>query len=309
MKYCENVLESIGNTSIVRLNNIVPPDHAKILVKLEGENPTGSMKDRMARGMIAAAEKDGRLRRGSTVIEYTGGSTGASLALICAVKGYRLRIVTSDAFSQDKINHMKALGADITIVPSRGRGTTKELIEEMIETARKLSQEPNTYWTDQFNNSDSIAGYHSLGEEIWEQTNGQVNAFVHAVGTAASIKGTSSVLRKYNSNVKIIAVEPVESPVLSGGIKGAHGIEGIGSGFVPPLWEPGIADATLQISTNEAKEMARLLAKNEGIFAGTSSGANVAAAIKVAKQLGPGNTVVTLIVDSGLKYMSTDLFK
>ncbi len=309
MKFRENVLAAIGNTSIIRLNNVVPPDHAKLLVKLEWENPTGSMKDRMALKMIAEAERDGRLKKGGTVIEYTGGSTGTSLALICAVKGYNLQIVSSDAFSQDKIDHMKALGADITIIPSRGGGITKELIEEMIETARNLNREPNTYWTDQLNNEDHVAGYHSLGEEIWEQTNGQISAFVHVVGTAASIKGTSTALRKYNPDVKIVAVEPAESPVLSQGKSGSHGIGGIGIGFKPPLWEHSIADNIIQVSTHEAKEMAKQLAKKEGIFGGTSSGANVVAAVKVAQQLEPKDTVVTVIVDSGLKYMSTDLFK
>ena len=309
MRINENVLEAIGNTSLVKLNKIVPQDHAQILVKLEWENPTGSMKDRMAQAMIAEAEKDGRLEKGGTVIEYTGGSTGTSLALICAVKGYRLKIVSSDAFSQDKINHMKALGADMTIIPSKGGGITKELIEEMIETARKLSREPNTYWTDQLNNKDHVAGYYSLGEEIWEQTNGEINAFIHVVGTAASIKGTSTVLRNYNPNVKIFAVEPTESPVLSGEKSGSHGIGGIGIGFIPPLYEQSIADDILLISTDEAKEMAKQLAREEGLFAGISSGANVVAALKVAKQLGPSTTVVTLMVDSGLKYLSADVFK
>ncbi len=309
MIFSENVLDAIGNTSIIKLNKVVPPDHAKVLVKLEWENPTGSMKDRMAQEMITEAEKDGRLKKGGTVIEYTGGSTGTSLALICAVKGYSLRIVSSDAFSQDKIDHMKALGADMTIIPSRGGGITKELIKEMIETARKFSLEPNTYWTDQLNNEDHVAGYYALGEEIWEQTSGQISAFVHVVGTAASIKGTSTVLRNYNSNVRIFAVEPAESPVLLGRESGSHGIGGIGIGFKPPLWEPSIADNIIQISTKEAKEMSKQLARKEGLFAGISSGANVAAAVKVAKQFGPEDTIVTLIVDSGLKYLSTDLFK
>ena len=309
MKCNENVLDAIGNTSMVKLNKIVPSDHAQVFVKLEWENPTGSMKDRMAQKMVEEAEKDGRLKKGGTIIEYTGGSTGTSLALICAVKDYNLRIVSSDAFSQDKIDHMKALGADMIIIPSRNLGITKNLIKEMIETARKLNEEPNTYWTDQLNNEDHVAGYYSLGEEIWEQTNHQISAFVHVVGTAASIKGTSTVLRNYNSNIKIYAVEPEESPILSGGETGSHGIGGIGIGFKPPLWDPSIADEILRISTKEAKEMTKRLAKKEGLFAGISSGANVAAAIKVAKQLEPNDIVVTLLIDSGLKYLSTDLFK
>lgn len=309
MKIGENVLIAIGNTSLVKLNKVVPLNHARILVKLEWENPTSSMKDRMAQAMIAEAEKDGRLKKGGTVIEYTGGSTGTSLALICAVKGFRLRIVSSDAFSKDKLDHMKALGAELTIIPSKGGGITKHLIEEMIETARRFSEEPETYWTDQLNNSDHVSGYLPLGEEIWEQTNGQIDAFVHCIGTGASLRGTSAVLRKYNPNVKVIAVEPAESPVLSGGKSGSHGIGGIGIGFVPPLWDPRLIDDIIRIPTNEAKEMARRLAREEGLCAGTSSGANVAAAIKIAEKLGSKASVVTLMVDSGLKYLSSDLYQ
>ena len=305
----KNVLETIGNTSLVRLNEVVPPNHARIFVKLEWENPTGSMKDRMAQAMIAEAEKDGRLRKGGIVIEYTGGSTGTSLALICAVKGYRLRIVSSDAFSKDKIDHMESLGAEVTTIPSEGKGITKELIKEMIEIARKMSEEPNTYWTDQLNNVDHISGYHSLGEEIWKQTNGQIDAFVHSVGTAASLTGTSRILRNYNPNVKIIAVEPAESPVLSSGKSGSHDIGGIGIGFIPPLWNSNLVDDIICIPTKGAKKMARRLAREEGLFSGASSGANVAAAIKIAEKLGSKATVVTLMIDSGLKYLSSDLYK
>ncbi len=305
----KNILEAIGNTSLVKLNDVIPLNHARVFGKLEWENPTGSMKDRMAQAMIEEAEKDGRLKKGGTVIEYTGGSTGTSLALICAVKGYRLRIISSDAFSKDKINHMKALGAEVTIIPSKGGGITKELIEEMIETARKISKEPGTYWTDQLNNVDHVSGYYSLGEEIWEQTNGQIDAFVHSVGTAASLTGTSKVLQKYNPNVKIIAVEPAESPVLSSGKSGSHGIGGIGIGFIPPLWNPSLVDEIICIPTNQAKEMTRRLAREEGLFSGASSGANVVAAIKIAEKLGPKATIVTLMIDSGLKYLSTDLYK
>lgn len=299
-----NVLDAIGNTSLVRLNKITQEDYADIFVKLEWENPTGSMKDRMAQAMISEAESDGRLPPGGMVVEYTGGSTGTSLALICAVKGYKLKIVSSDAFSRDKISHMSALGADLTIIPSHGKGITKNLIEEMIEKARLFSKEGNTFWTDQLNNTDHVRGYHSLGEEIWSQTNGKVDAFVHTVGTAASIIGVSEVLRGHNPNIKIIAVEPKESPVLSSGISGSHGIGGIGIGFEPPLWKSNSVDNILCVSTEEAKDMVNRLAREEGLFAGTSSGANVSAALKIAKELGPGKSVVTLLVDSGLKYLS-----
>ncbi len=304
-----DVLEAIGHTSMVRLRKVVPPDCAEIRVKLEWENPTGSLKDRMAHAVILNAESDGRLASGGTVVEYTGGSTGASLALVCSVKGYRIRIVTSDAFSSEKLDQMAAFGAELTIVPSEGGLTTKKLILEMIEAARALSREPNTYWTDQLNNHDSIAGYYLLGEEIWEQTNGRVDAFVHSVGTAASSRGVATVLKSRKPDVRIVAVEPAESAVLSGGQPGPHRIEGIGVGFVPPLWEPSLVDEIIPVAMDDAKAMTRRLAREEALFAGTSSGANVLAAIQVGRRLGPGATVVTLMADSGLKYLNTDVYK
>ena len=304
-----NILEAVGNTSLVRLRKVVPPGCATVLAKLEWENPTGSMKDRMARAVIARAEGDGRLKAGGTVIEYTGGSTGASLALVCAAKGYRIRIVTSDAFSREKLDQMAALGADLTLVPSEGGRTTKKLILDMIETARALSREPNTYWTDQLNNNDSIAGYEILGEEIWAQTGGAVDAFVQCVGTAASLRGVAATLRRHTPGVRIVAVEPAESPVLGGGEPGPHKIEGVGIGYTPPLWEPSLADGIEAVPTEEAKAMARKLAREEALFAGTSSGANVIAAIRVGQRLGPEATVVTLMVDSGLKYVNTDVYR
>ncbi|MEY2537363.1 MAG: cysteine synthase [Verrucomicrobiota bacterium] len=303
------ILHAIGSTSMVRLRKIVPANCANIFVKLEWQNPTGSVKDRMAQAVISQAEKDGRLKPGGTVVEYTGGSTGTSLALVCAAKGYRLRIVSSDAFSREKLDHMAALGAELTLVPSEGGRTTKKLILDMIEVARKLSQEPDTYWTDQLNNHDSIAGYYSLGEEIWTQTDGKIDAFVHCVGTAASSRGVATVLKRYNPGIKIVAVEPAESSVLLGGQPGPHKIEGVGVGFIPPLWDPSLVDDILPVKTDDAKEMARRLAREEALFAGTSSGANVVAAIQVAEQLGPDAKIVTLMADSGLKYLSTDVYK
>ena len=303
------VLDAIGNTSIARLRRVVPSNGAAIFAKLEWENPTGSMKDRMARAVIGRAEDDGRLEGGGTVVEYTGGSTGTSLAMVCAAKGYRIRIVTSDAFAKEKLDQMAALGAELTLVPSEGGRTTKKLILDMIEVAREMSREPGTYWTDQLNNHDSIAGYHTLGEEIWRQTEGKVDAFVHSVGTGASLRGVAMTLRRHKPNVRIIAVEPAESSVLLGGQPGPHKIEGVGIGYTPPLWDPSLVDEIIAVTTDDAKSMSRRLAREEALFAGTSSGANVVASLQVAELLGPNATVVTLMADSGLKYSSTDVYR
>jgi cysteine synthase len=304
-----DILEAIGNTSLVRLGKIVPPGSAHILVKLEWENPTGSLKDRMAKAVISRAEADGRLKPGGTVIEYTGGSTGTSLALVCAAKGYRLRIVSSDAFSREKLDHMTALGAELTLVPSERGQTTKKLILDMVDMARRLSEEPGSYLVDQLHNPDTIEGYHSLGEEIWNQTGGRADAFVHCVGTAASSRGVATVLKRHQPGIRVVAVEPTESAVLSGGKPGPHKIEGVGIGYVPPLWEPSLVDEIMAVKTEEARACARQIAKKEGLFAGTSSGANIVAALRVAERLGPGATVVTLMADSGLKYVSTDVYR
>ena len=304
-----NILDAIGNTSMVRLRKVVPPGCADIFAKLEWENPTGSLKDRMARTVIELAEADGRLKPGGTVVEYTGGSTGASLALVCAAKGYRIRIVTSDAFSPEKRDQMESLGAELTLVPSEGGKTTKKLILDMIETARKISEAPNTLWVNQLHNPDTISGYYALGEEIWSQTNGAIDAFAHCAGTAASSRGIATVLKRHKPNVRIVVVEPGESQVLRGGAPGPHGIEGVGVGFTPPLWEPSLVDEVFPVASEEAKEMARRLAREEALFSGTSSGANVAAAIQIGKKLGPGKTVVTLMADSGLKYLNTDVYR
>ncbi|MBX6369577.1 MAG: cysteine synthase family protein [Rhodospirillales bacterium] len=298
-----NILQCIGGTAVLPLRNIVPENGARILLKLESGNPTGSMKDRMALAMIEAAEADGRLPPGGGVVEYTGGSTGVSLALVCAVKGHPLHIVTSDAFAQEKLDHMRILGARLEIVPSDGGRMTEKLTRDMIEAARVVASRTGAYWTDQLANTDQLAAYHALGEEIWSDTGGRIDAFVQSVGTAASLRGTGEALRRRDKRIRIVAVEPAESPVLSGGAPGAHKIDGVGAGFVVPLWREDAADRIERVSTEEAKAMALRLAREEGLFGGTSTGANVVAALRVARDLGPGATVVTLLCDTGMKYL------
>ena len=304
-----NILDRIGNTSLMALRNIVPGNGARILLKLENENPTGSMKDRMTLAMIEAAEADGRLIAGGSVVEYTGGSTGVSLSLVCGVKGYPLDIVTSDAFSAEKRDHTRALGAELTLIKSAGGGMDAALTRNMIEAARQIRERKSGFWTDQLNNADQLIAYRKMADEIWEQTRGKVDAFVQSVGTAASLRGVAERLREKKPGIRIVAVEPAESAVLSGGPTGSHKIEGIGAGFVVPLWKPGVADEIVPVSTADAKAMARRLAGAEGLFAGTSTGANLVAALKLAASLDPDATIVTVLCDSGIKYLSTDVYK
>ena len=299
------ILDQIGNTSLMALRQIRPANGARILLKLENENPTGSMKDRMALAMIEAAEKDGRLEPGGSVVEYTGGSTGVSLSLVCAVKGYPLDIVTSDAFAQEKRDHMALLGATLHIVPSDSGRMTEKLTKDMIERARIIAEAKGSFWTDQMKNRDQIAAYHRMADEIWQQTEGCIDGFVQSVGTAASLRGIAEGLRRHRETVRIVAVEPAESAVLSGGPSGAHKIDGIGAGYVVPLWQESIADGIERVSTEEALEMAFRLAREEGLFAGTSTGANVIAALRLAEQMGPDATIVTVMCDTGMKYLKT----
>ena len=303
------ILEAIGNTPLVELRRIVPSGSARVIAKLESANPTGSMKDRIARAMVEAAAADGRLSPGGTVVEYTGGTTGISLALVCAALGYKTHFVSSDAFSEEKRQTMRAYGAEITTIPSDRKKITEQLIKSLIATAGELSRRPGHWWSDQLQNRDGEAGYLPLGEEMWRQSGERVDAFVHSVGTAHSIHGTAAALRRHNPRVRVVAVEPSESAVLSGRSTGAHQIEGIGIGFLPPLWRRDEVDEIETVSTPEAKEMARRLAREEGVFAGTSSGGNIVVALRVASRLGPDATVGTIIVDSGLRYLSTDVFQ
>lgn len=304
-----SILDRIGGTPLLRLRQIVPRDHARILIKIESENPTGSMKDRMALAMIGAAENDGRLQEGGTVVEYTGGSTGVALSLVCSVKGYPLEIVTSNVYSSEKRDHMAALGAKLTILDSASGGIDAALIRSMVDSARQITERTGGFWTDQLRNEDSLSSYHAMGEEIWQQTNGHVDAFVQSVGTGGSLRGNAERLKQLNPDVHIVAVEPSESAVLSGQASGSHNIEGIGAGFVVPLWKPELATEIARVPTDESMAMARRLSREEGVFAGTSTGTNLIAALDKAKQLGPGKTVVTVMVDTGMKYLSTPLYK
>jgi cysteine synthase len=309
MPISANVLESIGGTPLVQLRKVVPPGSARVVVKLEGANPTGNMKDRMAKTAIEAAERDGRLQPGGTVVEYTGGSTGASLALVCAAKGYRAKIVTSDAFSEEKTRTTRAFGAEIVLIPSVGGKINEELIKRMIEAAREMSVLPGHWWFDQLNNKDAMLGYYAMGEEIWQQTDGKVDAFVQSVGSAHSLNGVTKILRERNPDLYVVAAEPAESAVLAGRTKGSHKIEGIGIGFTPAGWRPDEVDEIQPATTEEAMQMCHRLAREEGIFAGTSSGLNVIAALRIAERLGSDATVATIMIDSGLRYMSTDLYR
>lgn len=299
-----DILDAIGGTPLVPLRRMAPAGGARILLKLESANPTGSMKDRMALAMIEAAEADGRLKPGRTVVEYTGGSTGVSLSLVCAVRGYPLHIVSSDAFAREKLAHMRSLGARLSIVPSDGGRMTAELTRAMIEKARGIVGETGGFWTDQLRNEDQLTAYHRMAGEIWSQTGGRIDAFVQSVGTAACLRGHAEVYRRKNPAIRIVAVEPAESAVLSGGPAGAHRIDGVGAGFVVPLWRPGIADRIESVSTGAAREMARRLAREEGLFAGTSTGANLVAGLRLAETLGPDATIVTVMCDTGMKYLA-----
>jgi len=301
----ESILAHIGNTSLYALRNVTTANGARILLKLESENPTGSMKDRMALAMIEAAEADGRLKPGGAVVEYTGGSTGVSLAFVCAVKRYPLHIVTSDAFSREKLDHMKILGARMNIIASESGRMTEKLTRDMVEAARVLAAETGAFWTDQLKNTDQLSAYHKLADEIWTQADGRIDAFVQSVGTAASLRGTGEALRRRDPKIKTVAVEPAESAVLSGGPPGAHKIDGIGAGFVVPLWRSDVANQIERVSTDEANAMALRVAREEGLFAGTSTGANVVVALRVAAQLGTDATIVTMMCDTGMKYLKT----
>lgn len=301
----QDILGRIGETALLALRHVLPANGAHILLKLESDNPTGSMKDRMALAMVEAARADGRLQPGGAVVEYTGGSTGVSLALVCAVMGHPLHIVSSDAFAVEKLDHMRLLGARLSIVPSESGRMTEKLTRDMIAAGQAIAAETGAFLTDQMRNRDQLRAYHAMADEIWRQTDGRIDAFVQSVGTAASLRGIGEALRRHERTIRRVAVEPAESAVLSGGASGAHKIDGVGAGYVVPLWQDDVADAIEPVSTDDATAMALRLAREEGLFAGTSTGANVVAALRVAERLGPGATVVTVMCDTGMKYLKT----
>jgi len=300
--------EVAGGTPVVQLGKVVPEGAADVFVKLEWFNPTGSYKDRMALAMIEEAERRGDLRPGMTVVEYTGGSTGSSLAYVCAAKGYRFRVVSSDAFAEEKLRTMQALGAELTIVPSEGGRITPDQIPRMMDQAAAYAAEPDTYWTNQLHNSDSLVGYRRVGVELLDQLDLPIDVFCAAVGTAGLVMGVASALAEGDSPARIVVLEPSSTAVISGGEPGEHHVEGIGIGFVPPLLDRDRFAEARPIDEADARVMARRLAAEEGLLAGTSSGLNVTGAIQLAVELGPGHTVVTVACDTGLKYLSGDLY-
>jgi len=302
----DSVLSAIGNTPVVRLRRLVDEGSADVIIKLEFYNPTGSYKDRMALAMIEGAERRGTLRAGMRVIEYTGGSTGSSLALVCSVKGYPFIALSSDAWSEEKLRTMRAFGAEVRVFPSEGGKVTPGLIQTLKAEAERLAAEPGTFYANQFNNRDAIEGYRGIGTELLEQA-GPISAFCGGVGTAGMISGVSQALKP--GGTRIIALEPDTSPVLTAGHGGPHRVEGMGVGFVPPHLTPDVYDEARAINEAEARVMARRLAREEGIFGGVSTGLNVVAALQLGRELGSGHTVATVAVDTGLKYLAGDLFE
>lgn len=303
-------MTAIGNTPLIKLEHLCLPGCADIYVKYEGANPTGSMKDRMALSMIEGAERRGVLQPGGTVVDYTGGSTGSSLAMVCATRGYKAHFMTSDAFAEEKLQTMRAFGATLDVARSDNGKITAQLISSLVERAREMSKQPNTFWTDQFNNLDNRNAYHRMAEEIISELGKDIDEFIMGVGTGGSFSGNAEVLKREIPNIRCLAIEPLHVRALSGGdISGKHKLEGIGAGFVPSICRMDLADDVIAVSDEDAYETARQLARTEGIFGGTTSGANVWAAMQRARVLGPGKKIVTIIVDSGLKYLNGDLYK
>jgi cysteine synthase A len=308
MTVVDSVLQAIGNTPLIRLRRVVPAGAADVVVKLESINPTGSYKDRMALAMVEGAERRGLLEPGMRVVEFTGGSTGSSLGMVCAAKGYPFVVLSSDAFSQEKLLTMKAFGAELRLIPSDGGTVTPALFDRFRATIAELAAEPNTFWTDQFHNDDALIGYMGIGRELLEQTGGRVDAFCGAVGSGGMLRGVAMALREGGSRARIVALEPASSPAMTAGHGGSHRVEGTATGSIPPHMQDRPYDEARAIDEQEARAMVRRLAREEGVFVGTSSGLNIVAAIQLARELGPGKVVATVAVDTGLKYLSGDLF-
>lgn len=303
-------MNAIGKTPLIKLEKLSEPGCAEIYVKYEGANPTGSMKDRMALSMIEGAEKRGDLKPGGTVIEYTGGSTGCSLAMVCAFKGYKAHFVSSDAFAEEKLKMMKAFGAELELIKSENGMITASLIDRMVKRAREIGKYPGAFQTDQFNNIDNRNAYHLMAREIMSSLGNDISEFIMGVGTGGCFSGNSEVFKNEIPGIRCIALEPLNVRSLSGGdTSGTHKLEGIGAGFVPSICRIDLADEIVQVSDEDAYETTRKLAKLEGIFGGTTSGANVWAAIQRSRIIGAGKKIVTIIVDSGLKYLDGDLFR
>ena len=303
-------MKGIGNTPLIKLQKLTGPEDADIYVKFEGANLTGSMKDRMALSMIEGAEARGQLQPGGTVMDYTGGSTGSSLAMVCATRGYKAYFVSSDAFAAEKLQTMKAFGSELEIFPSDEGRITADLINSMVARARELSEQPGIFWTDQFNNVDNRNAYHEMAREIIHALDGKVDEFIMGVGTGGCFSGNAEVLKAEVPGVRCIAWEPYYVRALSGGdTSGKHKLEGTGTGFVPAICRLDLADEIMQIRDEDAQQTARHLARTEGIWGGTTSGANVWAALNRARELGPGKKIVTVVCDSGLKYLNGELYK
>ena len=303
-----NNLSAVGNTPIVKLNKIVPDNSAEVWVKLEGLNPTGSYKDRMAASVLQNALQRGDVNVGDKVIEYTGGSTGTALAYASAVLGLNFTAVFSDAFSKTKQQSMEAFGAQVVVVKSEDGNITADLFERMKNKAEELVAQPGTFYVNQFGSPDIKKGYMTLGREIVSQLDGNVDVLCSAVGTGGALMGSYAGIEESGINPDLIALEPLQSPILTQGKTGAHKVEGIGAGFEPPFLDKSKLSDVRAIDQDDAFNMCRLLAKEEGIFGGGSTGLNVCAALEIAKDIGPGKRVVTLNCDNGLKYLGSHIY-
>lgn len=299
-----NAIDLIGATPMVRINKISGLDGGNVYAKLESFNPGGSIKDRICLSMIEAAEKAGKIHPGDTIVEPTSGNTGIGLALVAAVKGYKAILVMPESMSTERFGLLSSFGAEVILTSA-----IDGMKGSIIEAERLLKENPHYFMPDQFSNpANPDVHRKTTGPEIWDALNGEIAAFVAAVGTGGTITGVGELLKERKKSIKIIAVEPASSPVLSGGSPGPHKIQGIGAGFIPKVLNRGIIDEIIPVTDDEAFETAKLLAKEEGLMVGISSGANVFAAMKVAKRLGAGKNVVTVLPDTGERYISIEKY-